>query len=733
MKIAFFATLLLSLHAQPRLEPGRSIGKVSTRDNLIVMELDDAALGHANMFDLAGRTLKFTPEGPAYRIENQALQWDAEFGDELGTAQAALKGFAFPFSGKNWDSLSVGLTGTIAFAPPDGRAGRGGRGGGLQIERFAQLQEAARTLVNTTPAICAFFKPRMSGTRYFKELADRAVITWDLTEPFAGIQDFTWTKTVNRFQAVLHKDGSIDLSYNQLAAHDAIVGVYPLVNTGTERVLAAIPGPKDSGLAPHLDIRNVKLSSIDGVFLKATVETKGGIVPEGDPGLVGITYRVVFETKPEPTVWMIRGVGPGRGGRGGASPRYIASGPGVAGGVKIAGNSIAIQGTLPGALRGLEQLTVSADVLTSAAAVEPAGKVPSRPVKLAGIHSAEVDLSAVKRSDGPFPIAYESFHYLSLPNPRDLTCTVIKTLGDKFDFLAYYSDFRIDNQEAGTPSNGPLGGGPAGGAVTGIGAQQRGLESYCTQGRFQWQFVQPVYSGSNQMQPRPPEGHSNDNNHNVGFYDRQLGERSPDGHAIPYNYAMSQIGHEMGHRWSAFVSAKVNGEVIPLGPTHWARGLQAPVAFPYQRPSEASAMGGGVWQDNLDGTFTQLDDDYYVPATGWSYLDLYLMGLITPAEVPDFFILRSLAPTGRDANGHPIFKADRTKVTIQDVIAVEGTRLPGVDQSQKNFNTGIVVITEHGQKPSAALLENAEGIRKQWIDYWSMTTGHRSSMTAVPR
>ena len=85
---------------------------------------------------------------------------------------------------------------------------------------------------------------------------------------------------------------------------------------------------------------------------------------------------------------------------------------------------------------------------------------------------------------------------------------------------------------------------------------------------------------------------------------------------------MSQIAHEMGHRWSAFVSAKVNGETIPLGPTHWARGLQARVVFPYQRPTEASNMGGGVWQDNFDGTFTQLDDNYYVPATGYSYLDL---------------------------------------------------------------------------------------------------------------
>ena len=56
------------------------------------------------------------------------------------------------------------------------------------------------------------------------------------------------------------------------------------------------------------------------------------------------------------------------------------------------------------------------------------------------------------------------------PRAVDLTCTVIKALGDKFDMLAYYSDFRIDNPEAGTSSNGPLGGGPNGGAVTGIGA-----------------------------------------------------------------------------------------------------------------------------------------------------------------------------------------------------------------------------------------------------------------------
>jgi len=221
----------------------------------------------------------------------------------------------------------------------------------------------------------------------------------------------------------------------------------------------------------------------------------------------------------------------------------------------------------------------------------------------------------------------------------------------------------------------------------------------------------------------------------VAAYTHQLAERTATGKIPPYNYAITQIAHEMGHRWAAFLSATVNGgrDTIQLGPTHWARGLQAPVAFPYQRPAEASAMGGGVWQDNLDSTFTQLDDDYYVPATGWSYLDLYLMGLIAPSEVPDFFILSNLAPVGRDPNGHPIIKAERTKITIQDVIAAEGPRLPDVDHAQKNFNTGFVLVVEHGKTPSRELIERVNGIRLRWMDYWTTTTGHRSSMTASPR
>ena len=759
--LLFAAAALLRgyAHAQLRSEPGRSIGKVSTQDQLIVLELDEGVLGKANLFDLTGRTLRFMPEhhksgaaGAGYRVENSPLQWNEELGPEIQGSDVRLQNLQFPFSGKVWVTFSVGTNGSIRFggAAMDAGAGLGegdrirgdfaGRVGGVQTGRFDQLADAAANLINTVPAICVFMKPRMFGARYAKELGDRVVVTWDVTEPWGNIQDFTWTKTINRFQAVLHKDGTIEMSYQQLAARDAIVGVYPMVANQEEKSLATMRAKKNPALAAHLDIRRLNLALLGGLLLKVTIETRGPAVPEGDARLAGVVYRVYFNahkapppgaaSTPPDATWTIRGFAPANRAEGGGA-RYFAAGPGISRGVKVSGDTISIQGILPPTLRGMREVTVSADAAEPGSR-NPVAQVARHAISLAAIRSPEVHFSALKPQDGPFPIVYEAFHYLALPNSRDLACTVIRALGDKFDFLAYYSDFRLDNQEAGTPSNGPLGGGPAGGAVTGIGATQRGLDSYCTAGRFQWQFNQPVYVGSNQMQERPPGSTAVGSPRDITYYAGQLAEASPDHNMRGYNYAMSQLAHEMGHRWAAFVSAKVGDETIALGPTHWARGLQAPAAFPYQRPYEASMMGGGVWQDNFDGTFTQLDDDYYVPATGWSHLDLYLMGLISAAEVPDFFILRNLTPAGRDGNGHPIFKANHTKIRIQDVIAVEGLRQPDPEHSQRAFNTGIALLVEHGATPSPELIERANAIRQIWMDYWATTTGQRATMSTQP-
>jgi len=75
------------------------------------------------------------------------------------------------------------------------------------------------------------------------------------------------------------------------------------------------------------------------------------------------------------------------------------------------------------------------------------------PVPPGAAKPAAVHFSSLSKKDGPFAVVYESFHYLGVPKPQDLSCTVIKALGDRFDFLAYYSDFRTDSQEASPPSD----------------------------------------------------------------------------------------------------------------------------------------------------------------------------------------------------------------------------------------------------------------------------------------
>jgi hypothetical protein len=710
--------------------PGRPIGKVTTIGNLIHLELEQGAITPERLFDLDHRTLRFTPAGSGYRVENVDLKWDADFGEALTGGTATLKNFAFPFSGKSWDTFNV-AAGSVTFgamaaapaggqgrggAPAGNRTGAGGSGrSGFQMERYPTLQTVGRTFINMVPGVAAFVKPGLNGQRYVKELADRVVVTWNLSEGAGGIQAFTWLPTVNRIQAVLHRDGVIELSYNDVSARDAVVGVFPAVTTGAAKTIATIADAEDAALAPSLDVKNVTLTAIDGLFLKATIETRGPVLPEGD-GAPGVTYRIAFNkdrTMPNDiakstVVWTIRSGAPGRGGGGGGGggrggqPRYSATGSGAEPEVTVSGNTISMKGILPLELSGLTRLTVSADAATTTpSAADP---VNARQVTLAGIHSPEMDLSAAKKS-GPFVLAYEGFHWPEIPRATDVACSVITALGDRFDFLASYSDFRVDNPEGGTPSTGPRGGN-----VTGIGSNTGNLEAFCSKGQLQFMFAQPVSTSAVQVQ-----------------------ERSPDGRMSDYNYAVSQIGHELGHRWAASASALVNGERIPLGPTHWGAGVHLQAAFPFGRSDESDLMGGSTWKDNGDGTFTQLDRDYYNPAKGWSWLALYLMGLAKPEEVQPFFILRNLQRTGQqDANGKPIFRGDKTVITINDVIAAMGPRTPAFDASQKNFNTGIVVITMNGKQPTKELLTSANDIRNRWLAFWSKTTGGRSVMTATP-
>src|SRR4029078_4581890 len=131
-------------------------------------------------------------------------------------------------------------------------------------------------------------------------------------------------------------------------------------------------------------------------------------------------------------------------------------------------------------------VSVAADA-ASGTPTQAADQGASKSIALSGLRSPAVDLSGLAKNDGPFATAYEGFHWPEIPRAQDVTCSVITALGDKFDFFAMYSDFRVDNPEGGTPSTGPRGGN-----VSGIGTSTNGLENYCSKGQLQWMFVEPV-------------------------------------------------------------------------------------------------------------------------------------------------------------------------------------------------------------------------------------------------
>jgi len=533
---------------------GRVSGRVRTVGEVAVLELDEGVVSDPNLFDLDGRTLRFSPDGAGFRVQNVPLDWVAEQGESLPGRELEL-GFPFPFSDTSWTTAVVDDMGLITF---------GGDYGDFVLGRFVHYEFIGPAMVNTVPAIIPFLKHRMRGDRFVNRGTGRVVITWDQSEPTGGQQDFTFEPTPHRFQAVLYDDGRIDLSYQQITARDAVVGVF------------SIP--------------------------------KGG-APE----------------------------------------------------------------------------------------------------------TAAVDLSAMDASAAPAPVVFEGFHHFGLPRAENMACTIIDTFGDRFDFMVWYSDFRVDDQEAGTRSDGDISQ-----EVQGIGPRMdvgRRTSDYCSGGRLQATWHQPVWIGSVQAH-----------------------EGSPDGSWGDYDKAIAQIGHELGHRWSTRTRAIVDGDTIELRGEHvpWAMSgaghppanLHTPSPFPYgDGEHEGSIMGGAVYQDNGDGTYTVLDRGTMQPASGFSYLELYLIGVLAPRDVPPFFLLRNTRPLGRDSQGRQIVQADRIDITIEDVIAHNGPRVPAFEDAPKDFSTAVVAVVLPGHSPSPELLERTDAIRRQWIRYWEKVTGGVATMS----
>ena len=142
-----------------------------------------------------------------------------------------------------------------------------------------------------------------------------------------------------------------------------------------------------------------------------------------------------------------------------------------------------------------------------------------------------------------------------------------------------------------------------------------------------------------------------------------------------------EINHEIGHRWAAYLNQSALNLSLPNG-FHWG-------------PSDhVGQMGNGPFLLAEAGGYrvTNADDSENFVANPFSNLELYLMGLARADEVqPHRFVTDSSVNVQFDS----VLPESSTRlVTIDDIVAVYGARVPAMAASQNAFSAIYVVVSD---------------------------------------
>lgn len=196
--------------------------------------------------------------------------------------------------------------------------------------------------------------------------------------------------------------------------------------------------------------------------------------------------------------------------------------------------------------------------------------------------------------------------------------------------------------------------------------------------------------------------------------------------------AMHVLGHEFGHHWLyffRFMDAGVRSTALNPGGGHPAQYVHTPAAFNVYTANDSSVMGGASFTDNGNGTFTTPSPIGYY---GYSWHDLYLMGLAAAEEVPPWYYLEGTnlgnayyPPTGSTYSG------TRKNVTIQQVISAMGPRNPAYPNSPKEFKVAMVLLERADAPASEAQLTALRRHRDSFRTYFPIATGGRAKVETI--
>jgi PKD repeat protein len=185
---------------------------------------------------------------------------------------------------------------------------------------------------------------------------------------------------------------------------------------------------------------------------------------------------------------------------------------------------------------------------------------------------------------------------------------------------------------------------------------------------------------------------------------------------------LTVVSHELMHRFGAYVRYQpVGGGPLSTGllgkdNTHWS----------YLFDTKGSLLYGNVWRDNKDNTFLSTG-----AMSVYSSLDLYLMGMIPREQVPPMLLIDNAAidPTRLPQPGAVVTGTAKT-VTIDDIIAAEGGRIPSAATSQKQFNVGFVLLTRP-EDNTVAGVQALETLRKAFAGRFAELTQGKGSISGV--
>jgi len=193
---------------------------------------------------------------------------------------------------------------------------------------------------------------------------------------------------------------------------------------------------------------------------------------------------------------------------------------------------------------------------------------------------------------------------------------------------------------------------------------------------------------------------------------------------------MSLVGHEVGHRWLARLRYRDPGTgnglttLLGRGQAHWS----------FFFDSDASLLEGNEIVDQGGGSFVTVAP----VGVRYSALDQYAMGLIPAAAVPPFFVVvdpQSGIETGANPRGGVTFRGDRRDLTIADVIAAEGERVPAAAAAPKVFRVAFVLIGRPGATVPAAAATRLDAFRERFESFFYEATAGNGRVTTnlVPR